>query len=183
MASRDTGIVDTDYQFTGQKQDVSGLVYINARFFDPLTGMFVSRDTIVPDAGNVFDWNRYMYVQGRVMNANDPSGHECELAGDDLECVLVAPGQQTSEIEQLNEIRAEMEAEALAAEVQAEAEWTAIQQGQIGTSPAQPTLTNAAGIEVTAEGIPVADEIGSSCYQCSSIRCYSGLVTRQMNFP
>ncbi|MCB0141238.1 MAG: hypothetical protein KDE50_15135, partial [Caldilineaceae bacterium] len=32
-------------------------------------------DTIVPDGINLFDWNRYMYVRGRPLNANDPSGH------------------------------------------------------------------------------------------------------------
>ena len=29
---RDTGPVGTDYRFTGQKQDASGLVYMNARY-------------------------------------------------------------------------------------------------------------------------------------------------------
>jgi hypothetical protein len=29
----------------------------------------------VPDATNLFDYNRYMYVRGRVLNMNDPSGH------------------------------------------------------------------------------------------------------------
>ncbi|MFN8445966.1 MAG: RHS repeat-associated core domain-containing protein [Caldilineaceae bacterium] len=72
---RDTGIVGTDYQFTGQKQDASGLQYFNSRFFDPLTGMFVSPDTMVPDAGNVFDYNRFMYARGNAMKYTDPSGH------------------------------------------------------------------------------------------------------------
>jgi len=35
----------------------------------------VSPDTIVPDATNVFDYNRFMYVRGRVLNMNDPTGH------------------------------------------------------------------------------------------------------------
>ncbi|MFN8444520.1 MAG: polymorphic toxin-type HINT domain-containing protein [Caldilineaceae bacterium] len=74
---RDTGILGTDYQFTGQKQDGSGLVYMNARFFDPLTGMFVSPDTIVPDSGKVFAYNRTMYVYGNPMAYVDPTGHLC----------------------------------------------------------------------------------------------------------
>ncbi|MFN8446860.1 MAG: RHS repeat-associated core domain-containing protein [Caldilineaceae bacterium] len=72
---RDTGTVSTDHRFTGQNEDGSGLMYYGARFYDPQTGMFVSPDTVVPDAGLVFAYNRNMYVYGRVMNANDPSGH------------------------------------------------------------------------------------------------------------
>ncbi|MCB9148605.1 MAG: RHS repeat-associated core domain-containing protein [Caldilineaceae bacterium] len=65
----------TDRQFTGQKVDVTGLHYYNARYYDDHIGQFVSPDTIVPDGINLFDWNRYMYVRGRPLNANDPSGH------------------------------------------------------------------------------------------------------------
>ena len=36
--------------------------------YDPQIGLFVSPDTIVPDAGRVFDYNRFMYVRGRVLN-------------------------------------------------------------------------------------------------------------------
>ncbi|MFN8446855.1 MAG: RHS repeat-associated core domain-containing protein [Caldilineaceae bacterium] len=72
---RDTGTVSTDHRFTGQKEDASGLQYFNARFYDPVIGMFVSPDTIVPDAGNVFDYNRFMYARGNAMKYNDPSGH------------------------------------------------------------------------------------------------------------
>ena len=35
----------------------------------------MSPDTIVPDATNVFDYNRFMYVRGRVLNMNDPTGN------------------------------------------------------------------------------------------------------------
>ena len=32
-------------------------------------------DVMVPDPGNPYDLNRYMYVRGNPTNANDPSGH------------------------------------------------------------------------------------------------------------
>jgi len=51
------------------------LQYYNARYYDPAIGVFISPDTVVPDGTNVFDYNRYMYVRGRVFNANDPTGH------------------------------------------------------------------------------------------------------------
>ncbi|MCB0141243.1 MAG: RHS repeat-associated core domain-containing protein, partial [Caldilineaceae bacterium] len=71
----------TDRQFTGQKYDVTGLHYYNARYFDDHIGQFVSPDSMVPDGTNLFDWNRYMYVRGRPLNANDPSGHTGAFGG------------------------------------------------------------------------------------------------------
>jgi RHS repeat-associated protein len=32
---------------------------MNARYYDPVTGQFVSPDTLAPDATNLFDYNRY----------------------------------------------------------------------------------------------------------------------------
>ncbi len=57
-ASRTGGSLPTDHKFTGQKLDSrSGLMYYNARYYDPALGMFVSPDTIVPDAGQVVHYN------------------------------------------------------------------------------------------------------------------------------
>ena len=70
-----TATVPTDNRFTGQKEDASGLVYMNARYYDPVTGQFVSPDTLVPDATNLFDYNRYMYVRGNPLKYTDPTGH------------------------------------------------------------------------------------------------------------
>ena len=49
-----TGSFPTRYQFTGQYLDNSSLVYMNARYYDPQVGMFISPDTMVPDALDVF---------------------------------------------------------------------------------------------------------------------------------
>jgi len=38
-------------------------------------GRFVSADTIVPEAGNPQDFNRYAYVRNNPLNYRDPSGH------------------------------------------------------------------------------------------------------------
>ena len=65
----------TDRRFTGQQSDASGLIYMNARYYDPQIGQFISPDTLVPDATNVFDYNRYMYARGNPMLYNDPTGH------------------------------------------------------------------------------------------------------------
>ncbi len=65
----------TGHTFTGQKLDGTGLQYYNARYYDPTIGAFISPDTVVPDASNVFDYNRYMYARGNALKYIDPSGH------------------------------------------------------------------------------------------------------------
>jgi RHS repeat-associated protein len=74
------GDLPTDYRFTGQKQDASGLVYMNARYYDPTLGQFISPDTLVPDAGVLIDYNRYGYARGNPMRFSDPSGHCATLS-------------------------------------------------------------------------------------------------------
>ncbi|MCB9139742.1 MAG: alpha/beta fold hydrolase [Caldilineaceae bacterium] len=74
-AQRDAGPVATDHRFTGQKQDESGLYYYNARYYDPEIGQFISPDTLVPEPGKVFAYNRYMYAYGNALKYTDPSGH------------------------------------------------------------------------------------------------------------
>ena len=73
-------IVVTDQRFTGQKQDATGLQYFNARYYDPEIGQFISPDTLVPDPGNLFDYNRYLYTRGNPMRYTDPSGHQSCMA-------------------------------------------------------------------------------------------------------
>ena len=48
-----TGDLQTDHTFTGQKRDATGLMYYNARYYDPALGTFDSPDSVVPGAGNV----------------------------------------------------------------------------------------------------------------------------------
>ncbi len=57
------GTLATDFGFTGQRSVAgTGLVFMHARFYDPLLGRFVSADTIVPDPGDPQSFNRYSYV-------------------------------------------------------------------------------------------------------------------------
>jgi RHS repeat-associated protein len=70
-----TANLKSDRTFTGQKQDGTGLLYYNARYYDPALGTFISPDTLVPDPGLVLDYNRYMYVRGNPLRYTNPSGH------------------------------------------------------------------------------------------------------------
>ncbi len=67
---RATSGFPTDFQFTGQRYEAStGLYDYVARMYDPVTGHFISADT-------VFDsFDRYSYVKNNPVNYSDPSGH------------------------------------------------------------------------------------------------------------
>ena len=54
---------------------VTGLMFYNARYYDPVARNFVSPDTIIPDPASMLGWNRYAYVNNNPINANDPTGH------------------------------------------------------------------------------------------------------------
>ena len=58
------------YGYTGREPDASGLVYYRARYYQPGTGRFASRDPIGL-AGGI---NPYSYVDGNPVTFNDPSG-------------------------------------------------------------------------------------------------------------
>jgi RHS repeat-associated protein len=46
LARSSTGTIPTRYQFTGQYQDDSGLTFMNARYYDPSIGTFISADNV-----------------------------------------------------------------------------------------------------------------------------------------
>jgi RHS repeat-associated protein len=74
---RSSGELPTDYLYTGQEEDSgTGLLYYNARYYDPQLGQFLSPDTIVPEPTSFLDYNRYLYARGNPVIFNDPSGHE-----------------------------------------------------------------------------------------------------------
>jgi RHS repeat-associated protein len=75
-----SGSFPTRYQFTGQHIDDSDLAYMNARYYDRRTGQFISPDSLVPDAGLLMDYNRFMYARGNPMKYNDPSRHYSDQA-------------------------------------------------------------------------------------------------------
>ncbi len=75
-------------KYTGQIDDGddSGLLYYNARYYDPMLGRFISPDTVIPKLTFSQSFNRYMYVLGNPINYNDPGGkspHSDSVTGDD----------------------------------------------------------------------------------------------------
>ncbi len=65
------GNINTLKGFTGQYNDGSGLDYYNARYYDPVVGVFLSADTA---NGNMAGMNPYAYVDGNPETYSDPTG-------------------------------------------------------------------------------------------------------------
>jgi RHS repeat-associated protein len=63
--------------YTGHVNDPdTGLVYMKARYYDPISGRFVSADPVKPNAGNVNNLNRYAYANNNLVMNIDPDGRQ-----------------------------------------------------------------------------------------------------------
>ncbi len=72
-----------DEGFTGHIDDsATGLTYMQARYYDPVIGRFLSKDPIGFRRGGVRYFNRYAYVGNEPVNAFDPTGEKIEYAAD-----------------------------------------------------------------------------------------------------
>ncbi|HHS96770.1 MAG TPA: RHS repeat-associated core domain-containing protein [Chloroflexi bacterium] len=64
------------HTFTGQPLDPdAGLMYYQARWYDPRLGRFVQADTVVPRAGEPQALNRYAYALNSPLKHIDSNGH------------------------------------------------------------------------------------------------------------
>ncbi|HVC41140.1 MAG TPA: FG-GAP-like repeat-containing protein [Candidatus Saccharimonadales bacterium] len=74
-----TGTVVNPFLYAGQYKDAeSGLYYLQARYYDPTTSQFLSRDPKVETTRSP-----YAYVSGNPVNASDPSGLHVACGGVD----------------------------------------------------------------------------------------------------
>lgn len=61
--------------YTGHINDPdTGLVYMQARYYDPVTERFLSIDPVGPSPGELFNFNRYDYSNNNPINHTDPDG-------------------------------------------------------------------------------------------------------------
>ena len=68
-----TGTADTPLRWAGQYQDANtGLYYLHARYYDPLTAQFLTRDPIAP-----ITQAPYAYVGGNPLTFVDVTGLDC----------------------------------------------------------------------------------------------------------
>lgn len=87
----------TDTGFTGHKHnDPIGLIYMNARFYLPVSGRFLTADSMISDPSDPQSANRYSYVLGNPIRLVDPSGHcaqgYADAVWDNHECYEIAYG-------------------------------------------------------------------------------------------
>ena len=64
--------------YTGHVNDPeTGLVYMQARYYDAEVGRFLSVDPVGPSTGNPFNFNRFSYVNNNPIANIDPDGTTC----------------------------------------------------------------------------------------------------------
>jgi len=87
------GSAPTKYTFTGQRSFMGsgdiGLMFFNARMYDPALGRFISADSIVPPGVQGLD--RYAYVANNPLRFTDPSGHVACQTKEDCEDMGTTP--------------------------------------------------------------------------------------------
>ena len=65
--------------FTGSVADASGLLYMNARYYNPATARFLSQDTYTGSASTPWTQHLYAYCNNNPVNMVDPTGHSSWL--------------------------------------------------------------------------------------------------------
>jgi len=87
---------NTEWTFTGEQNDPTGLEYLRARYYDPTAGRFMGRDPFMGLTNNPQSLNRYTYALNSPVNLRDPSGMQGEATvaagGGGLVCVFVSGG-------------------------------------------------------------------------------------------
>jgi RHS repeat-associated protein len=69
--------LDNKVWFTSRRQDPeTGLVYMGARYYDPVVGRFVSTDPAGFDEKNLHSFNRYAYANNNPYKYVDPDGRD-----------------------------------------------------------------------------------------------------------
>lgn len=77
-----TGLPVAGPGFTGHVDDPdSNLTYMQARYYDPSVGRFISIDPKPPSAGELGAFTRYIYVANNPMTNTDPDGRACVTTG------------------------------------------------------------------------------------------------------
>lgn len=72
----ETGTVENPYRYAGYRYDkLTGLYYLQARYYDAKNGRFITRDDFEGFESNPISLNRYTYAHNSPIIKIDPDGH------------------------------------------------------------------------------------------------------------
>jgi len=99
-----TGTTPNNYLYRGEQYDKDlGLYYLRARYYNPQTDRFLSRDPNDGDPTDPKTLHKYLYASGDPVNRIDPRGRE-----DLIECVETC-GEEVVEVEEVEEVEVKTE--------------------------------------------------------------------------
>ena len=71
-----TGVLSNNILYAGYQYDTeTGLYYLNARMYDPVTARFMQEDTFTGDRNDPLSLNLYTYCHNEPLMYSDPTGH------------------------------------------------------------------------------------------------------------
>jgi RHS repeat-associated protein len=84
-----TGTTPNNYLYRGEQYDSDlGLYYLRARYYNPATGRFLSRDPNEGQRRNPMSLHKYLYANGDPINRLDPFGREVMLEVGSLDAII-----------------------------------------------------------------------------------------------
>jgi RHS repeat-associated protein len=73
---KETGSVENPYRYAGYRYDtVTGLYYLQSRYYHPEIGRFLTRDSFEGFKGGPLSLNRYAYVENNPVTNADHDGY------------------------------------------------------------------------------------------------------------
>lgn len=73
---------ENPFRYRGYYYDSeSGLYYLNARYYDPMTHRFINPDSIIASNGDITSYNLFSYCSNNPVNFSDPTGNAEAAAG------------------------------------------------------------------------------------------------------
>jgi RHS repeat-associated protein len=84
-----TGTTPNNFLYRGEQYDPDlGLYYLRARYYNPATGRFLSRDPANGNAKIPATLHKYLYAAGDPVNRADPRGRESMLETGSLDVLI-----------------------------------------------------------------------------------------------
>ena len=69
-----TEIMNNEFGYNGEAHTVDGLQYLRSRYYDPVTGVFISADSYRGELNDLLSQNRYTYCNNNPYKYEYPLG-------------------------------------------------------------------------------------------------------------